>query len=63
MIVIRHGLMLVGLSFGMKTSAIRVLAAALTQMSTTAGSEHKVKVGAIRVLCGTWLALRVCFQF
>jgi len=30
MIVVRHGLMLVGLSYGMKTSCYRVLAAALT---------------------------------
>jgi hypothetical protein len=32
MIVVRHGLMLVGTSFGMKTSAWRVLAAALTDL-------------------------------
>lgn len=33
MVVVRHGLMLVGQSFGMKTSSIRVLAAALGDMN------------------------------
>ncbi len=32
MIVVRHGLMLVGRSFSMKTAAIRVLAAALADL-------------------------------
>jgi dynein heavy chain len=35
MIVVRHGLMLVGRSFSMKTVAIRVLAAALGDMCAT----------------------------
>lgn len=38
MIVVRHGLMLVGRSFSMKTVAIRVLAAALGDMCA-AGRE------------------------
>ena len=33
MIVVRHGLMLVGQSFGMKTAAHRVLAAALSDLN------------------------------
>ena len=32
MIVVRHGLMLVGLSYGMKTAAHKVLAAALSDL-------------------------------
>ena len=44
MIVVRHGLMLVGYSFGMKTAAIRVLAAALTDMCAKGqGGEFNVK--------------------
>jgi dynein heavy chain, axonemal len=33
MIVVRHGLMLVGWSFSMKTSCLRILAAALTELN------------------------------
>lgn len=41
MVVVRHGLMLVGQSFGMKTSSIRVLAAALGDMNA-AGRRSRV---------------------
>ncbi|GFR40055.1 hypothetical protein Agub_g593 [Astrephomene gubernaculifera] len=43
MIVVRHGLMLVGRSFSMKTVAIRVLAAALGDMCAAGQGERKVK--------------------
>ena len=44
MIVVRHGLMMVGWSFGMKTAAIRVLAAALTDLAEARlAGESKVK--------------------
>jgi dynein heavy chain, axonemal len=44
MIVVRHGLMMVGWSFGMKTAAIRVLAAALTDLNKAGlAGEFKVK--------------------
>ncbi|GIL46228.1 hypothetical protein Vafri_3260 [Volvox africanus] len=43
MIVVRHGLMLVGRSFSMKTVAIRVLAAALGDMCAAGQGEQKVK--------------------
>ena len=45
MIVVRHGLMMVGWSFGMKTSAIRVLAAALSDLNAQGlAGEFKVKM-------------------
>ncbi|PNH05107.1 Dynein heavy chain 7, axonemal [Tetrabaena socialis] len=47
MLVIRHGLMLVGRSFSMKTMAIRVLAAALGDMCSSGKGEHKVKMTTI----------------
>lgn len=44
MIVVRHGLMMVGWSFGMKTAALRVLAAALTDLNTAGlAGEFAVK--------------------
>jgi hypothetical protein len=42
MILVRHGLMLVGRSFGMKTSALRTLAAALGDLCAEDKSEFKV---------------------
>ena len=44
MIVVRHGLMLVGLSYGMKTAAYRVLAGALSDLNAKGlNDEFKVK--------------------
>jgi hypothetical protein len=44
MIVVRHGLMLVGSSFGMKTSCLRVLAAALSELNKKGlAGDHAVK--------------------
>jgi dynein heavy chain, axonemal len=44
MIVVRHGLMMVGWSFGMKTSAIRVLAQALGDLNAKGlAGEFNVK--------------------
>lgn len=47
MIVVRHGLMLVGYSFGMKSSAIHVLADALTKMAAAGHGEYRTKHVAI----------------
>jgi dynein heavy chain, axonemal len=45
MIVVRHGLMMVGWSFGMKTAAIRVLARALGDLNEKGlAGEFKVKM-------------------
>jgi dynein heavy chain, axonemal len=45
MIVVRHGLMMVGWSFGMKTASIRVLAAALSDLNSQGlAGEFKVKM-------------------
>ncbi|KAK7198632.1 dynein heavy chain [Novymonas esmeraldas] len=43
MICVRHGMMLVGLSFGGKTRGIAALAAALGVMEQTNGSEHRAR--------------------
>lgn len=48
MIIVRHGLMLVGQSFGMKTSACRILQAALTDLhKKELNNEQNVKVYAL----------------
>ncbi|GLC77190.1 hypothetical protein PLESTF_001896200 [Pleodorina starrii] len=47
MIVVRHGLMLVGRSFSMKTVSIRVLAAALGDLCAAGKGEQKVKTSTI----------------
>lgn len=45
MIVVRHGLMVVGLPFAGKTSAIKVLAAALTDLNSEGKmNEKKVQI-------------------
>lgn len=45
MIVVRHGLMLVGWSYGMKTCSIRVLAAALSDLAAKGlAGEFQVKL-------------------
>ena len=44
MIVVRHGLMLVGESFGMKTTSSRVLQAALSDMCERGQDEFRTKV-------------------
>jgi hypothetical protein len=44
MIVVRHGLMLVGESFSMKTASYRVLQAALGDMCTAGRDEFNTKV-------------------
>lgn len=45
MIVVRHGLMMVGWSYGMKTSCLHVLAAVLTDLNSQGlAGEHKVKL-------------------
>jgi dynein heavy chain len=49
MIVVRHGLMLVGQSYGMKTSVYRTLAAALTGELSAGVSDRLVH---LRVLLG-----------
>ena len=40
MIVVRHGLMIVGYSYGAKTSMYRALAAALTEMKARGANEE-----------------------
>jgi len=40
MIIVRHGLMIVGYSYGAKTSMYRTLAAALTQMKARGANEE-----------------------
>jgi dynein heavy chain len=40
MIIVRHGLMLVGYSYGMKTASIRVLAAALADLHAAGKHEE-----------------------
>lgn len=40
MIVVRHGLMLVGLPFGGKSSALKVLSAALTELNEKGLSDE-----------------------
>ena len=47
MIVVRHGLMLVGESFSMKTASYRVLQAALGDMCDAGHEEFKTKVIAL----------------
>lgn len=43
MILVRHGLMLVGYSYGAKTEAYRVLAAALTDLCNSGKMENVTK--------------------
>lgn len=57
MIVVRHGLMLVGQSFGMKTAAHKVLAAALSDLhekvsvsATLQSAAHKTVQGLLNHL-------------
>nr|AML30860.1 axonemal inner arm dynein heavy chain 4 [Marsilea vestita] len=47
MIIVRHGLMLVGQPFSGKTSALRILQRALTDMSEAGLSERKVQVSTV----------------
>lgn len=63
MIVVRHGLMLVGQSFGMKTAAHNVLAAALSDLhekvsasatlQSAAQTQHKNGAGVAEPICNS----------
>ena len=62
MIIVRHGLMIVGYSYGAKTSMYRTLAAALTEMKARGAKEEAVSCHVLNPKSITMAQLYGCFD-